>query len=69
MFFLLFQHVYHEACIVPWLELHGTCPICRKSFVPDTPEDQQQRANNLTAAAANSIRSKSYSFYFYSLPI
>lgn len=26
------QHVYHEPCIVPWLELHGTCPICRQSL-------------------------------------
>ncbi|XP_058056963.1 E3 ubiquitin-protein ligase Iruka isoform X1 [Anopheles bellator] len=28
-------HVYHEPCIIPWLELHGTCPICRKSLTPD----------------------------------
>lgn len=28
-------HIYHENCIVPWLDLHGTCPICRKSLVFD----------------------------------
>lgn len=27
------QHVYHEPCIRPWLELHGTCPICRQNLV------------------------------------
>lgn len=26
------QHVYHETCIRPWLELHGTCPICRQNL-------------------------------------
>lgn len=26
------QHIYHENCIRPWLELHGTCPICRQNL-------------------------------------
>lgn len=26
------QHIYHEHCIRPWLELHGTCPICRQNL-------------------------------------
>jgi E3 ubiquitin-protein ligase RNF115/126 len=35
------EHVYHENCIIPWLELHGTCPICRKRLDDDGLEDHQ----------------------------
>ncbi|KAL5283244.1 RNF115.2 family protein [Megaselia abdita] len=30
------MHCYHNNCIVKWLQLNGTCPICRKSVVPES---------------------------------
>ncbi|XP_035775789.1 E3 ubiquitin-protein ligase RNF126-like isoform X1 [Anopheles albimanus] len=43
-------HVYHEPCIIPWLELHGTCPSCRKSLTPESGS-QQPGAQQATATS------------------
>ncbi|VEN58795.1 unnamed protein product [Callosobruchus maculatus] len=42
------QHVYHEPCIRPWLELHGTCPICRQNL---SGEQDDKRGDGSEGAA------------------
>lgn len=29
------KHVFHGRCIIPWLELHGSCPVCRFQLPAD----------------------------------
>ncbi|XP_064459378.1 E3 ubiquitin-protein ligase RNF115-like isoform X2 [Ornithodoros turicata] len=43
------QHHFHPDCIIPWLELHGTCPICRKLL-----NDEASDATMGTPSAAGS---------------
>jgi hypothetical protein len=31
------SHIFHRACVVPWLEMKQNCPICRAVVTDDVP--------------------------------
>ncbi|KAK7285201.1 hypothetical protein RJT34_19962 [Clitoria ternatea] len=39
------KHIYHPECILPWLALHNSCPVCRHELPVDAPNPPSSGQN------------------------
>lgn len=47
------KHKFHGECIMPWLELHSSCPICRYQLPSDDLKVQGNVSGNREESAGN----------------
>ncbi|XP_012852109.1 PREDICTED: E3 ubiquitin-protein ligase Praja-1 [Erythranthe guttata] len=48
-------HLYHGECILPWLDIRNTCPVCRYELPTDDADYEKRRSNRVGSGVTASL--------------
>jgi len=43
------MHIFHPECLIPWLEIHNSCPVCRLELQTDDPDYEARKSQTQTS--------------------
>ncbi|KAK6796855.1 hypothetical protein RDI58_004556 [Solanum bulbocastanum] len=62
------SHYYHWECIVPWLNIRNTCPVCRHELPTDDTDYERRKIGRRTGAGAQLISDFQVRYNFEIVP-
>ena len=42
------KHVYYDKCLLPWFELHNSCPVCRYELLTEDSDYENRAQDNVS---------------------